>query len=104
MARQLEMPASSLCIDYAARAANDGWQATAAQRLDIDALRQLARRAAPGGYRTGCGCSHFFSRLTDETQGLVWQGTRSGYGRPRSAGAIVLALKPLFLALNLAPQ
>ncbi|CAM6636721.1 TPA: pilus assembly protein PilM [Klebsiella aerogenes] len=77
MARQLEMPASSLCIDYAARAANDGWQATAAQRLDIDALRQLARRLKlrlAAIVPDAAALTSFFPWLADATQGLVWQG------------------------------
>ena len=77
MARQLEMPASSLCIDYAARAANDGWQATAAQRLDIDTLRQLARRLKlrlAAIVPDAAALTSFFPWLTDATQGLVWQG------------------------------
>lgn len=44
MAQQLEMPASSLCVDYVDARAVDGWRVTAAQRLDINALGQLASR------------------------------------------------------------
>lgn len=38
------MPASALCIDYAPTSRDDGWQVTAAQRLDINVLRELAGR------------------------------------------------------------
>lgn len=44
MAQQLEMPAASLCVDYSASPAKNEWRVTAAQRLDIDVLRQLAAR------------------------------------------------------------
>jgi pilus assembly protein HofM len=44
MTQQLAMPASSLCIDYAPTSRDDGWQVTAAQRLDINVLRELAGR------------------------------------------------------------
>lgn len=102
MARQLEMPASSLCIDYAARAANDGWQATAAQRLDIDALRQLARRlAAPGGYRTGCGCSHFFFHgLLTRLRAWSGRGRAVVMGDPERWGYCPCAEAPSFSHLT----
>ena len=44
MSQQLAMPASALCIDYAPTSRDDGWQVTAAQRLDINVLRELAGR------------------------------------------------------------
>lgn len=77
MARQLEMPASALCIDYAASPANDSWQATAAQRLDVDMLRQLARRLKlrlAAIVPDAVALSSFFPWLPDTTQGLAWQG------------------------------
>ncbi len=44
MSQQLAMPVSALCIDYAPTSRDDGWQVTAAQRLDINVLRELAGR------------------------------------------------------------
>ena len=44
MAQQLEMPASSLCVDYAETGAVDGWRVTAALRLVvIPPCRQACR-------------------------------------------------------------
>jgi pilus assembly protein HofM len=77
MARQLEMPASSLCIDYVASPANHGWQATAAQRLDVDLLRQLARRLKlrlTAIVPDAAALSSFLPWLPDAAQGLAWQG------------------------------
>lgn len=76
MAQQLEMPASSLCVDYSATGTGDGWQVTAAQRLDIDALRRLAERLklrVSGIVPDASVLSAFFPWLPAETHGLAWR-------------------------------
>ena len=76
MTQQLAMPASSLCIDYAPTSRNDGWQVTAAQRLDINVLRELAGRLrlrvtaiVPDASALGA----FFPWVTAAEQGLAWR-------------------------------
>lgn len=68
------MPASALCIDYAPTSRDDGWQVTAAQRLDINVLRELAGRLrlrvaaiVPDASALGA----FFPRMTAADQGGV---------------------------------
>ena len=76
MTQQLAMPASSLCIDYAPTSRDDGWQVTAAQRLDINVLRELAGRLrlrvaaiVPDASALGA----FFPWVTAAEQGLAWR-------------------------------
>ncbi|MFV5216598.1 pilus assembly protein [Klebsiella pneumoniae] len=76
MSQQLAMPASALCIDYAPTSRDDGWQVTAAQRLDINVLRELAGRLrlrvaaiVPDASALGA----FFPWMTAADQGLAWQ-------------------------------
>lgn len=76
MAQQLEMPASSLCVDYAQPPAIDGWRATAAQRLDVNVLCQLASRLklkVVGIVPDASALSAFLPWLPVETQGLAWR-------------------------------
>ena len=76
MSQQLAMPASALCIDYAPTSRDDGWQVTAAQRLDINVLRELAGRLrlrvaaiVPDASALGA----FFPWVTAAEQGLAWR-------------------------------
>lgn len=76
MSQQLAMPASALCIDYAPTSRDDGWQVTAAQRLDINVLRELAGRLrlrvaaiVPDASALGA----FFPWMTAADQGLAWR-------------------------------
>ena len=76
MARQLAMPASSLCVDYAADASRDGWRVTAAQHQDIDNLCLLARRLrlrVAGIVPDACALASFFPWLPAGVQGLAWR-------------------------------
>lgn len=76
MAQQLEMPASSLCVDYSASSVANEWRVTAAQRLDIDALRQLAARLklrVSAIVPDASALSSFFPWLPPEWSGLAWQ-------------------------------
>ncbi|HAT1681794.1 TPA: pilus assembly protein [Klebsiella oxytoca] len=80
MAQQLEMPASSLCVDYAQSAAVDGWRVTAAQRLDVNALCRLATRLrlrVVGIVPDASALSAFIPWLPVETQGLAWRDEAS---------------------------
>ncbi|MEY7845925.1 pilus assembly protein [Klebsiella africana] len=76
MTQQLAMPAASLCIDYAPTPRDDGWQVTAAQRLDINVLRELAGRLrlrvaaiVPDASALGA----FFPWMTATEQALAWR-------------------------------
>lgn len=76
MAQQLEMPASSLCVDYLATGAADGWRVTAAQRLDVNVLRHLASRLklrVVGIVPDASALSAFLPWLPAEIQGLAWR-------------------------------
>lgn len=90
MAQQLEMPAASLCVDYSAAPAKNEWRVTAAQRLDIDVLRQLAARlklSIAGIVPDACALAAFLPWLPSGSQGLAWRNdphwlwaTREGWG------------------------
>lgn len=89
MSQQLAMPASALCIDYAPTSRDDGWQVTAAQRLDINVLRELAGRLrlrvaaiVPDASALGA----FF--LDDCGRPVAWRGgmKSAGCGRPVRLG------------------
>lgn len=76
MTQQLAMPAASLSIDYAPTSRDDGWQVTAAQRLDINVLRALAGRLrlrvaaiVPDASALGA----FVPLLNPQSQGLAWR-------------------------------
>lgn len=76
MAQQLEMPASTLCVDYSATGAADGWRVTAAQRLDVNVLCRLASRLklrVVGIVPDACALSAFFPWISAEIQGLAWR-------------------------------
>lgn len=80
MAQQLEMPASSLCVDYSATRAADGWRVTAAQRLDVSVLCSLASRLRlriVGIVPDASALSAFFPWLPAEIQGLAWRDENS---------------------------
>ena len=80
MAQQLEMPASSLCVDYVDARAADGWRVTAAQRLDINVLGQLASRLklkVVGIVPDASALGAFFPWLPVEVQGLAWRDEAS---------------------------
>lgn len=75
MAQQLEMPVSSLCVDYSASPDASEWRVTAAQLLDIDALRQLAARLklrVSAIVPDASALSAFFPWLPAELSGLAW--------------------------------
>ena len=94
MAQQLELPAASLCVDYSAAPANNAWRVTAAQRLDIDVLRQLAARlklSIAGIVPDASALAAFLPWLPSGSQGLAWRNephwlwaTREGWGATRS--------------------
>jgi pilus assembly protein HofM len=97
MAQQLEMPAASLCVDYCAAPAKNEWRVTAAQRLDIDVLRQLAARLKlriAELYRMPARWRHFsLATLRFARPGVAPRSSLAvGNGR---AGAVCRALKPL---------
>lgn len=76
MAQQLEMPASSLCVDYSASGVDDGWRVTAAQRLDVNVLCRLANRLKlriVGIIPDACALRAFFPWLPAQAHGLVWR-------------------------------
>ncbi|EMM5896455.1 pilus assembly protein [Klebsiella michiganensis] len=80
MAQQLEMPASSLCVDYVDARAVDGWRVTAAQRLDINVLGQLASRLklkVVGIVPDASALGAFFPWQPDDVQGLAWRDEAS---------------------------
>lgn len=101
MAQQLEMPAASLCVDYSAAPAKTEWRATAAQRLDIDALRQLAtclKLNIAGIVPDASALSAFLPWLPSGSQGLVWRNdsrwlwaTREAWGSSPCAEASSLS-------------
>ncbi len=98
MAQQLEMPAASLCVDYSAAPANNAWRVTAAQRPDIDVLRQLAARlklSIAGIVLDASALAAFLPWLPLARK--AWRGATSliGCGQPGKAGAVCRALKPL---------
>lgn len=102
MAQQLEMPASSLCVDYVDARAVDGWRVTAAQRLDINVLGQLASRLklkVSELCRTPARLAPFSPGCPSRCRG--WRGVtkQTGFGRPPIAGdAVHAATFPLFPA------
>ncbi|QGN40078.1 pilus assembly protein [Klebsiella oxytoca] len=76
MSQQLEMPASSLCVDYSETTAADGWRVTAAQRLDINVLCRLAnllKLRVVGVVPDASALSVFLPSLPAEIQGLAWR-------------------------------
>ena len=80
MAQQLEMPASSLCVDYAETGAVDGWRVTAAQRLDVNLLCRLASRLklrVVGIVPDASALSAFLPWQPDDVQGLAWRDEAS---------------------------
>ena len=80
MAQQLEMPASSLCVDYAQTGAVDGWRVTAAQRLDVNLLCRLASRLklrVVGIVPDASALSAFLPWQPDDVQGLAWRDEAS---------------------------
>ncbi|EPY1907135.1 pilus assembly protein [Klebsiella pneumoniae] len=88
MSQQLAMPASALCIDYAPTSQDDGWQVTAAQRLDINVLRELAGRLrlrvaaiVPDASALGA----FFPWMTAADQGLAWRDEKRWLWATREA-------------------
>lgn len=88
MSQQLAMPASALCIDYAPTSRDDGWQVTAAQRLDINVLRELAGRLrlrvaaiVPDASALGA----FFPWMTAADQGLAWRDEKHWLWATREA-------------------
>ena len=88
------MPASALCIDYAPTSRDDGWQVTAAQRLDINVLRELAGRLRlrwRPSYRMPVRSAPF-PRMTAADQGRRGGMKSTGCGRPVRPGAVTPAL------------
>ncbi|WP_174510126.1 pilus assembly protein [Klebsiella oxytoca] len=90
MAQQLEMPVASLCIDYSAAPALTEWRVTAAQRLEIDLLRQLAVRLklrVAEIVPDASALSAYFPWLPSGSHGLGWRhgqnwlwATQEGWG------------------------
>lgn len=98
MAQQLEMPAASLCVDYSAAPAKNEWRVTAAQRLDIDALRQLAARlklSIAGIVPDACALAAFLPGCRLARKASRGATILIGCGQRGKAGAVCRALKPL---------
>lgn len=100
MAQQLEMPASSLCVDYAQTGAVDGWRVTAAQRLDVNLLCRLASRLklrVVGIVPDASALSAFLHGNLMTFRGWPGVTKRAGFGPPPIAGdAVRAATLPLF--------
>lgn len=88
MSQQLAMPASALCIDYAPTSRDDGWQVTAAQRLDINVLRELAGRLRLRVAAIVPDASALGAFFLDDCgrPGLAWRMKSAGCGRPVRLG------------------
>ncbi|MFK3706042.1 pilus assembly protein HofM [Raoultella sp. BIGb0138] len=97
MSQQLEMPASALCVDYTAAPADKEWRVTAAQRPDIDRLRQLAERLTlkvVAIVPDASALAAFLPWLPSDSPGLAWRNgphwlwaTLEGWGSAACAEA-----------------
>ncbi len=92
MTQQLAMPATSLCIDYAPTSQNDGWQVTAAQRLDINVLRELAGRLRlrVAAIVPDASALALFPLMTATEQALAWRDEKHWPSGDQEAWAVRL--------------